>query len=173
MKRDLATVEAEIALTKQALQNAKGNTTEVYARIVGYYRSVRNWNKGKREEFDHRKLFTMEDSHCAPGTRQTVPAVEEKAMKQQVSAEPVRYELFVRTTCPNCPPVKAHAATLPIAGEIIDVDSEAGFSKASTLGVFSAPTVIFYDIHGREVLRAHSVYEMKHLFSQEAVGAIV
>jgi len=31
--------------------------TEVYARIVGYYRPVKNWNKGKAEEFRHRREF--------------------------------------------------------------------------------------------------------------------
>jgi len=31
--------------------------TEVYSRIVGYYRPVGNWNKGKREEFDLRVAF--------------------------------------------------------------------------------------------------------------------
>jgi len=34
-----------------------GNDTEVYSRIVGYYRPVGNWNNGKREEFDHRVAF--------------------------------------------------------------------------------------------------------------------
>ncbi|MDA3862579.1 MAG: hypothetical protein PF689_01785 [Deltaproteobacteria bacterium] len=31
--------------------------TEVYSRVVGYYRPVRNWNKGKRSEFSQRKLI--------------------------------------------------------------------------------------------------------------------
>ena len=34
-----------------------GGEAEVYTRIVGYYRSVRNWNKGKQEEFGLRQLF--------------------------------------------------------------------------------------------------------------------
>ena len=34
-----------------------GKETEVYARIVGYYRPVKNWNKGKAEEFRHRREF--------------------------------------------------------------------------------------------------------------------
>jgi len=34
-----------------------GKETEVYARIVGYYRPVKNWNKGKAEEFRHRTDF--------------------------------------------------------------------------------------------------------------------
>lgn len=34
--------------------------TEVYSRIVGYYRPVQNWNRGKREEFSQRKYVIME-----------------------------------------------------------------------------------------------------------------
>jgi len=31
--------------------------TEVYSRVVGYYRPVQNWNKGKAEEFLERNLI--------------------------------------------------------------------------------------------------------------------
>jgi len=31
--------------------------TEVYSRVVGYYRPVQNWNKGKQEEFKQRKYL--------------------------------------------------------------------------------------------------------------------
>ncbi len=76
--RDLETVEAEIARTKEALANVKGTETEVYARIVGYYRSVRNWNNGKRDEYGHRKMFVYDgpaDAHNA----QELDAVLNKA----------------------------------------------------------------------------------------------
>jgi len=33
---------------------------EVFSRIVGYYRPVSNWNKGKQEEFKMRKTFKPE-----------------------------------------------------------------------------------------------------------------
>jgi len=35
--------------------------TEVYSRIVGYYRPVQNWNKGKREEFSQRTYVDLGD----------------------------------------------------------------------------------------------------------------
>ena len=35
-----------------------GHETEVYSRVVGYFRPVRNWNEGKQEEFRQRKSFT-------------------------------------------------------------------------------------------------------------------
>ncbi|MCX7727261.1 MAG: ribonucleoside triphosphate reductase, partial [Chitinispirillaceae bacterium] len=34
--------------------------TEVYSRIVGYYRPVQHWNAGKKAEFNQRKLFLVE-----------------------------------------------------------------------------------------------------------------
>lgn len=34
-----------------------GKETEVYDRIVGYLRPVKTWNKGKQEEFAHRRRF--------------------------------------------------------------------------------------------------------------------
>ena len=33
--------------------------TEVYSRIVGYYRPVQTWNPGKREEYKGRKVFNV------------------------------------------------------------------------------------------------------------------
>jgi len=38
----------------------KAIKTEVYSRVVGYYRPVQNWNKGKQEEFSQRKYVTIE-----------------------------------------------------------------------------------------------------------------
>lgn len=57
MARTLFEIECEIAKTKQELESVKGRKCEVYARIVGYYRNVTNWNKGKREEFNKRVPF--------------------------------------------------------------------------------------------------------------------
>ncbi len=30
---------------------------DVYSRVVGYYRPISNWNRGKAQEFDERKTF--------------------------------------------------------------------------------------------------------------------
>ena len=34
-----------------------GKKTEVYSRVTGYFRPVANWNKGKQEEFQERKMY--------------------------------------------------------------------------------------------------------------------
>lgn len=35
----------------------KAIPTEVYSRVVGYYRPVQNWNRGKQEEFKQRNYL--------------------------------------------------------------------------------------------------------------------
>jgi len=37
-----------------------GKDTEVWSRIVGYYRPIANWNKGKQEEFKDRLTFKVQ-----------------------------------------------------------------------------------------------------------------
>lgn len=37
-----------------------GEATEVYSRVVGYYRPVQNWNLGKTEEFKDRVEFVVD-----------------------------------------------------------------------------------------------------------------
>ncbi len=59
--RKIEEIDRDIEQVKQDLESVHGTGTEVYARIVGYYRSVRNWNKGKREEYDHRLMFSSEN----------------------------------------------------------------------------------------------------------------
>lgn len=39
-----------------------GSKTEVYSRVVGFYRPVQQWNDGKQQEFSERKTFAV-DSH--------------------------------------------------------------------------------------------------------------
>jgi ribonucleoside-triphosphate reductase len=34
-----------------------GKPCEVWSRVTGYYRPVKNWNKGKRDEFANRKSY--------------------------------------------------------------------------------------------------------------------
>ena len=36
---------------------------EVFSRVVGYYRPVKFWNKGKAEEFKERKVFKQGDEN--------------------------------------------------------------------------------------------------------------
>ena len=134
------TIDKEIAALKEELANVTGTPTEVYTRIVGYYRSVNNWNKGKREEYNIRTEYSPTST---PSDRKKGDAVS--------------YKYFFRQTCPNCPPVKAYIASMEMTGDEIDVDTEAGLEEARMFDVFASPTVIFFDAAENEVFRAHNV----------------
>jgi hypothetical protein len=179
--RSVKEIDADIAMVKAELQDVHGSVTEVYARIVGYYRSVRNWNPGKREEYRERKIFIADEKRieehlpvlCSssdfsgdPSETQTAGIASDSTDSESIS----RYELFMRKSCPNCPPVKECCAKLDMAGEHIDVDSADGFARASAFGVFSAPTVIFFDAAGTEVCRAHSTNEIKSAINAVYAG---
>ena len=73
---DRKSIEARIAELRGELSRAEGTPTEVYSRIVGYYRSVRNWNAGKREEYGERLAFDMP---VEPKARPAVPEAEAEA----------------------------------------------------------------------------------------------
>ena len=164
--RNLATVEAEIAQVKEDLANVKGTETEVYARIVGYYRSVRNWNKGKRDEYHHRKQFVYDGVNTSTRVLsqniKSAPVIE--TTQTNISGTPASYEFFARTTCPNCPPVKKYLADCILPGTYVDVDTASGLEKAASLGVFAAPTVIIYDNLGNEIARAHKAKDLSMIF---------
>jgi anaerobic ribonucleoside-triphosphate reductase len=46
----------------KTLEKVLAMPTEVYSRVVGYFRPVKSWNKGKQEEFGERKNVTIKDS---------------------------------------------------------------------------------------------------------------
>ncbi len=37
----------------------KRTRCEIYSRVVGYMRPIKQWNKGKRQEFRDRKTFNI------------------------------------------------------------------------------------------------------------------
>ena len=39
----------------------KRTKCEVYSRVVGYMRPVKQWNRGKQQEFEDRRVFDMKE----------------------------------------------------------------------------------------------------------------
>ncbi len=127
---------------KVSLLTVEGTPTEVYSRIVGYYRSVRNWNAGKREEFSKRREYAFPTGvSCALAAD---------------TRKPVTYLLFSRSACPNCPPVKEYLSSCNLPGVIVDVDTEDGLALARRYEVLSTPTALILGADGGQLLRAHS-----------------
>jgi ribonucleoside-triphosphate reductase len=64
-----------------------GEETEVYSRIVGYYRPVQNWNLGKKAEYHNRMTYHSEvPLERAAVVREAVAANEELACKSLSTA---------------------------------------------------------------------------------------
>ena len=62
MGRTVEEIGAEIAQVKDELACVKGTECGVYARITGYYRPLRNWNAGKKEEYRQRKVYAPSET---------------------------------------------------------------------------------------------------------------
>lgn len=176
-------LESRLSTLKAELVAAEGTPTEVYSRIVGYYRSVRNWNAGKRAEFSKRREYGF------PGTQAMGPAPS-KAIKAGVLAgsatsavpsancgtgsDAASYLLFSRTACPNCPPVKEYLSLSGLPGVVVDVDTDEGLELARRYEVLSTPTAIMLGSDGAQLLRAQTRKQLEPLVrpgSSEAVRA--
>ena len=57
--------------------------TEVYSRVVGFYRPIRQWNKGKAREFVDRKPFNIDSSKLT----MTYPEMCEQSFKKTSANE--------------------------------------------------------------------------------------
>lgn len=56
---------------EEQLKNVKGTECEVYSRIVGYFRPVKQWNEGKQAEFGDRVVFDTKKSDVLNGRPET------------------------------------------------------------------------------------------------------
>ncbi len=114
-----------------------GEETEVYSRITGYYRPVKNWNDGKTEEFKERKLYDMSSSkltHIGPRSdKDNAKVVRAGAAEDQIL-------LFTTKTCPNCKMAKGFLDDAKVQYRVINAEENTGLVKQ--FKVMSAPTLI-------------------------------
>jgi len=61
-----------------------GKRTEIYSRVVGYFRPVSNWNNGKREEFKDRLEYSVEKSLGRKNTISPIIIKAKTAVKEPV-----------------------------------------------------------------------------------------
>ncbi len=113
-----------------------GNETEVYSRITGYYRPVKNWNDGKAQEFKDRKVYDITNSAMKPRTI----AAQEVMEAADVDENETRTLLFTTKTCPNCRVVGMHLDAANVEYEKIDADESADLVEK--YGIRQAPTLV-------------------------------
>lgn len=177
-------IDKEIEILTKKLREVKGTPTEVYTRIVGYYRNIENWNKGKREEYHLRKTFKIDSKKFEERVNNVESIFQGNAIESpNIATEKTKnafpnnynllnnidyYIIFTREFCRNCPPVKEYLKNkVSIKGEEIDVSNELGLSIANKYNVMSTPTVIFFDKSNNELFRVHSLEQLKEIFSDK------
>lgn len=126
--------------------------TEVYSRITGYYRPVKNWNIGKAQEFKERKVYNIETSvltHTLQDTNEEIVQNREKIeSKAEVSSAPkasYRYLLFTTAHCPKCKQIKQLLSTSGIKYEEIVVDPSQDNELVNKFNISKAPTLVILD----------------------------
>ncbi len=143
-----------------------GKSTEVYSRITGYYRPIKNWNDGKIAEFKNRKEYRLGEqiSFETPlEKKEKVEAVEK--MVSKLPKEGKRYVLFVTHTCPNCRLVKVILDDHHIEYEEIYADDNMELAKEHNIR--SVPTLLVVD-EGKTYDTYSNYSEIAQFISQQA-----
>ena len=152
-----------------------GEETEVYSRIVGYYRPVRQWNVGKKEEFKDRLEYCEKTSLKSQfKVKVTTDGVQEQIQEQElVSNEPSlisSYKIFTMPNCEKCRDAKSFLAAKGVEGEVVDLSASEGLKefrkyyvdlknkiKRNEDGSLPVPTILFFDGKGEVVNFGHNV----------------
>lgn len=131
-----------------------GNTTEVYSRITGYYRPVRNWNDGKSSEFENRKTYEPEElfsinKNLLDEAGVDLPRVGTQTLGRAnevatATSKPDTDKLILVTTktCPNCQAAKNYLNQAGIDYDVILADEADGAEIAGQYNISAAPTLI-------------------------------
>ncbi|MFV0528701.1 MAG: ribonucleoside triphosphate reductase [Lachnospiraceae bacterium] len=123
-----------------------GEQAEVYSRITGYYRPVRNWNDGKTQEYKNRKLYDTKfvwKTTAHADAEQPVAQPLEVQESLQPTQKASKY-LFTTSSCPNC-----SAAKIMLQHEQYElIDAMAEPELAERFGIRQAPTLVVIDETG-------------------------
>ena len=123
-----------------------GRETEVYSRITGYYRPVKNWNAGKAQEFRDRRTYEIEAGKCHTINEDPAAAksIQDKPAPAEVKhAEDTKNLLFTTKTCPNCRLIKEKLNSTGFAYTVVDAEEEVALTEK--FGVMTAPTLVVLD----------------------------
>ena len=120
-----------------------GREAEVYSRITGYYRPVKNWNAGKTQEFKQRREYVPQSS-TAPTALEGDNANAQANDLINVEAPAVeKVMLFTSPTCPNCKMAKMLLDKDHVTYENVDASTNKELTEA--YGIKQAPTLLVPD----------------------------
>lgn len=121
--------------------------TEVYTRIVGYYRPIQNWNIGKSQEYKERTNFDINS-----------------AITSDIKAEDVKMILFTQPGCAPC----LEAKKLLENCEVEEVNAREDAELAYQYNIMATPTFIITD--GKNILeRTSEVAQIAKILENKVV----
>lgn len=127
-----------------------GKPTEVYSRITGYYRPVKNWNAGKAQEFKDRKTYAVDGiTSCTSFKEEQQPAVRVEETKPVNSSSARKYLLFTTPTCPNCRIIEKFLDEHHVDYEIKDALENKDLTRK--YGILQAPTMVVESAEGPQL----------------------
>ena len=142
-----------------------GKKAEVYSRITGYYRPVKNWNDGKRQEYKNRTVYDIIHSKSPEQKMKSYGAAEKLAEqaagkeepKAAAAADKIEEDgmyLFTTSTCPNCKMAKEMLAEEQY--EVIDAERHPDL--AAQYGIMQAPTLLVVeDGQAQKIVNASNI----------------
>ena len=108
--------------------------TEVYSRITGYYRPVKNWNDGKQEEYRSRTPYVINEAEFIEGDGMK----QAKDLANDITTG--NFMLFTTEKCPNCRMIKEFLKKENIQYDLVIADKDVDLTKK--YGIKSVPTLI-------------------------------
>lgn len=148
--------------------------TEVYSRITGYYRPVKNWNAGKTQEYNDRKEYIpseymdkvvnlkLDEQNINLG----ISTPDSDHMGQRNTEEPQlpkdsKIYLFTTPTCPNCIIAKEMLKNSNIDYEMINAVENLNLAKE--YGVVQAPTLV--SISENHIVKFAGISDIKKILA--------
>ncbi|MBW2989755.1 ribonucleoside triphosphate reductase [Candidatus Woesearchaeota archaeon] len=158
-----------------------GAETEVYSRIVGYYRPIKQWNNGKKEEFRKRvefsekKAFEKKLEIKAVIGEQGISVSDTEGLISNSSGIINRFRIFSLPHCDKCAAAKEYLNG-KVEGETVDLGSDEGLKEFRTAykelkdriqrnkdGSLPIPTILLYDSEDNLVTVAHHVDDVRQI----------
>ena len=116
-----------------------GAETEVYSRITGYYRPVKNWNAGKTQEFKDRKTYKVEGLVSRP-VSDFIKEERKEALDVKPQEGAQEYLLFTTRTCPNCGMIRKMLDNVGFAYRVVDAEEHPDLARR--YGIMQAPSLV-------------------------------
>ncbi len=114
-----------------------GGNVEVYSRITGYYRPVKNWNDGKSQEFKQRKNYKELDFNNSHSNKNCYCVEGEDSIETEIKNQTI---LFESKTCPNCKMAKILLEKAGVDFSVVVATENVELTKH--LDVKQAPTLV-------------------------------